>query len=91
MKRVRVLLVLSLLGSPCFLPVVMASPTLSQTGSESPPALPVEDDSEDSDILLEDWLHSLLDNVFGLDRHDHGPRYYFAGDSWDIYPDQVFL
>ena len=83
MKRARVLLVLSLLCSPTFMPVVTASPTLSQTGSEPPPSLAVVDGSEDSDILVEDWLYSLLDNVFGLDRHDR-PRYYTSGDGWDV-------
>jgi hypothetical protein len=86
MKRARVLLVLSLLCSPAFTPVVMASPTLSQTGSDPPPAIPAPDDSEDSDILVEDWLYSFLDNVFGLDRHDH-PRYYTSGGGWDVGPD----
>jgi hypothetical protein len=91
MKRVRVLLVLSLLCSPTFMPIVMASPTLSQTGSDPPPAIPAPDDSEDSDILVEDWLYSFLDNVFGLDRHDHHRRYYASGDGWDIDPDDSSL
>jgi hypothetical protein len=72
------------------MPVVMASPTLSQTGSEPPPALPVTDHSEDSDILIEDWLYSFLDDVFGLDRHDR-PRYYTSGGGWDIDPDDGAL
>ena len=79
MKRAGVLLVLSLFCSPSFMSAVMANPTLSQTGSESPAVLTVEDDSEDSDILLEDWLHSFLDNVFGWDRQGRGRRYYYGG------------
>ncbi|MHC4430785.1 MAG: hypothetical protein ACYTBS_02985 [Planctomycetota bacterium] len=90
MKRARVLLVLSLLCSPTFMPVVIASPTLSQTGSEPPPALPVADDSEDSDVLVEDWLYSFLDDVFGLDRHDRR-HYYTSAGGWDVDPDDGAL
>ena len=83
MKRVRLLLVLSLLCSPSFMSVVMANPTLSQTGSESPAVLTVEDDSEDSDFQ---WLYSFLDDVFGWERHEHGPRYYSSGADWGYDP-----
>ena len=78
MKRAKVLLVLSLLFLPSFMPVVMATPTLSQTGSESSAVLTAEDDSEDSDIFTEDWLYSFLDNVFGWDRQGRGRRYYYG-------------
>ena len=87
MRRVRVLLVLSLSCSPSFMSVVMATPTLSQTGSsqgESPATFTVKDDSEDSDIFIEDWCHSFLDNVFGWDRDNHTRRYHSGGGDWDF-------
>jgi hypothetical protein len=40
----------------------------------------VEDDSEDSDFQ---WLYSFLDDVFGWERHNHHPRYYYVNADWD--------
>ncbi len=77
---------MSLLCSSSLMSAVMANPTLSQTGSESPAVLTVEDDSEDSDIFLEDWLCSFLDNVFGWDRHGRGRRHYYGDGRRDSGP-----
>ncbi len=80
MKKVKLLLVLSLLCSPSFVSVVAANPTLSQPG---PSAIMVEDDSEDSDFQ---WLYSFLDDVFGWERHESGPRYYSTDADWGYDP-----
>lgn len=80
MKKARLLLVLSLLCSPSFVSVVVANPTLSQP---EPTVVVVEDNSEDSDFQ---WLYSFLDDVFGWERHEHGPRYYSSDADWGYDP-----
>ena len=61
---------------------VMASPTLSQTGSsqpESPGAVTVKDDSDDSYSFLEDWIYWAFKDIFGW--HRDGRRRYVANSG----------
>ena len=62
---------------------VMASPTLSQT----PGASTDQDDSDDSEFVLKEWLDWLLDDIFGWNRDDGRRRYksYYSGGGGSGY------
>jgi hypothetical protein len=63
--------------------VAKANPTLTLPGSsqsDSTGANIVEDDSDDSEFFLKEWLYWLLDDVFGWDQ-DRGKKRYYQSTS----------
>jgi hypothetical protein len=64
----------------------MANPTTSQTGSEQPGLLNASTTTnkpDDSSFFLEDWLHWILDNLFGWDWGGSKKSYVPGNEGWD--------